>query len=286
MAAISGSSSPARIELDVVFPRNATYNTMTTPPIVLAMQNAPTASFFDYDLSWNLESDSFFYLSSTFNTYNFGKKFNYTSGDTAVLLDSAPFGQELDAGHYTLSWELSTSHCTHEGSETIIETSNVASGTLYFTVVDDKSGADYGLSECPGYLGSFAAKSATDTCPEVIEDESEPQPCDAKMKDDQIKCVESYLSGETDMEICTSAFDDIESGDKVEWKYADEARHANDHAAGSSDQADPDNSSSSSNEDKPDETEDSSEDSDSLATTIRPNFVCPALAIVAVSFFL
>lgn len=127
-----------------------------------------------------------------------------------MLLDAAPPGQKLDPGHYTLAWQLSSSHCTHDGSETTIETGNVASGTLYFTVVDDKSGTDYSLSECPGYLGSFSAKSAMDTCPEVIEDKVEPQPCNSRLRDDQIKCVESYLSGETDMSICVSAFDDIQ----------------------------------------------------------------------------
>ena len=259
---------------------------MTTPPIVLAMQNAPTAAFFDYDLTWDLESDSFFFLSSTFNTYHYWNKFNYTSGENAVLLDAAPPGQKLDPGHYTLAWQLRSSHCTHDGSETTIETGNVASGTLYFTVVDDKSGTDYSLSECPGYLGSFSAKSAMDTCPEVIEDKVEPQPCDSRLRDDQIKCVESYLSGETDMSICVSAFDDIQSGAKVEWKYADKAQ-ANDNAGGSSKNTNGSTStSSSSNETESDEMENSSDDSPSQATELRPGFVQLALAIVVVGSLL
>lgn len=88
------------------------------------------------------------------------------------------------------------------------------------------------------------------------------------------------------MSICVSAFDDIQSGDKVEWKYADKAQ-ANDNAGGSSENTNGSTStSSSSNETESDEMENSSDDSPSQATELRPGFVQLAIAIVVVGSLL
>ncbi|KAJ5278354.1 hypothetical protein N7524_004507 [Penicillium chrysogenum] len=104
VAATPDLSNPVGIELDVVFPRNTTYNNMTTPPIVFALQNAPTAVFFEYRLDWELNSDdAHFFLAGSFDEINYFKKFNHTSGTTALLVDSAYWDQRLDAGTYTLS---------------------------------------------------------------------------------------------------------------------------------------------------------------------------------------
>ncbi|KAL6235795.1 hypothetical protein BDW75DRAFT_239887 [Aspergillus navahoensis] len=46
-------SYPATIEVDLLFPRNETYNNMTGFPIVFALQNADAASTFGWDLTGN-----------------------------------------------------------------------------------------------------------------------------------------------------------------------------------------------------------------------------------------
>ncbi|KAJ5238053.1 hypothetical protein N7489_008144 [Penicillium chrysogenum] len=234
VAATPDLSNPVGIELDVVFPRNTTYNNMTTPPIVFALQNAPTAVFFEYRLDWELNSDdAHFFLAGSFDEINYFKKFNHTSGTTALLVDSAYWDQRLDAGTYTLSWSYTTTTCDDKGDSTLIRTGDVAAGELYFTVVNDGSGSKLSFTECPEYLGNITAKSASDSCPSLIHRGGEPQPCDAKLKEKQVKCLGTYFEGQTDVDACEAGFDDIKAGDKVEWKYANQTRNAHSHTSDS-----------------------------------------------------
>lgn len=225
VAATPESSNPVGIELDVVFPRNTTYNNMTTPPIVFALQNAPTAVFFEYRLDWELNSDdTHFFLTGSFDEINYFRKFNYTSGTTALLVDSAYWDQRLDAGTYTLSWSYTTTTCDDKGDSTLIRTGDVAAGKLYFTVVNDGSGSKLSFTECPEYLGNITAKNASDSCPSLIHGGGEPQPCDAKLNEKQVKCLGTYFEGQTDVAACEAGFDNIKAGDKVEWQYANKTR--------------------------------------------------------------
>lgn len=90
IAATADLSNPVGIEVDVLFLRNTTYSNITTPSIVFALQNASTAAFFGYRLDWTLDSDdAYFFVSSSFDDGNYGNKFNYTTGTTALLVDSA-----------------------------------------------------------------------------------------------------------------------------------------------------------------------------------------------------
>lgn len=163
IVAIADPSSPVGIEVDVLFPRNITYNNIGTPPIVFALQNAPTAAFFEYRIDWTLDSDdAYFFSSNSFDEDNAGNMFNYTTGTTAILAHSGYWGDNLDAGTYTLSWEYTTTTCDDRGDSTYIRTGNVAKGILYFAVVDDGSGTDISFAGCPQYLGNITAKMASD----------------------------------------------------------------------------------------------------------------------------
>ncbi|KAK9847142.1 hypothetical protein MYU51_020421 [Penicillium brevicompactum] len=231
MTATTNLSSPVGIELDVLFPRNTTYNNMTTPPVVFTLQNAPTAVFFEYRINWKLNSDdAYFFLSNSFDDSNGGKKFNYTAGTTALLADSAYWGDNLDAGSYTLSWSYTTTTCDDRGDSTLIQTSHVAAGNLYFTVVNDGSGSDLSFKECPDYLDNVMAKAASHSCLSLISKGGEPQPFNAKLNEKQVKCLDTYFDGRTDMDACEAGFDDINTGDKVEWKYANQARNTHSQA--------------------------------------------------------
>ncbi|PKY09394.1 hypothetical protein P168DRAFT_324358 [Aspergillus campestris IBT 28561] len=232
-AALASASNPARIEIDLVFPKGkTTYNNMTVPPVVFALQNAPTAKVFDYQINWEINGDRpAFFAAGSFASDSWQKQFNYTAGNVGILADSTYWGGNIKAGEYTLSWEYSTTTCTDKGDTMLIETGNVRTGRVKFTIVDDGSGADDLFSGCPQYLGAITAKDPSDSCPELVSGEDgKPDPCQAKMNKKQIACLESYFKGKTDMDACTAAFDDIKPGDKVEWEYAKEARKAGRHA--------------------------------------------------------
>ncbi|PLB34224.1 uncharacterized protein BDW47DRAFT_134441 [Aspergillus candidus] len=232
-AALAKASNPGRIEIDLVFPKGkTTYNEMTVPPVVFALQNAPTAAFFRYTINWEINGDQpSFFASGSFDSDSWQKQFNYTAGDVGILADSTYWGEDIKAGEYTLSWEYSTTTCTDRGDSILIKTGNVRTGSVRFRIVEDSSGTDELFSGCPQYLGAITAKDPSDSCPELVSGEDgKPDPCQAKVNEKQIACLESYFKGETNMDSCTAAFDDIKSGDKVEWKYAKEARKAGRHA--------------------------------------------------------
>lgn len=295
MAATTNPSSQVGIEVDVIFPRNTTYNNMTTPPIVFALQNAPTAVFFEYRLDWEVNSDdAHFFLAGSFDEVNYFNKFNYTSGTTALLVDSAYWDEKLDAGSYSLSWSYTTTTCDDQGDSTLIRTGHVASGDLYFTVVDDGSGSKLSFTECPEYLGNITAKSASEPCPSLIHTGGEPQPCNAKLNEKQVKCLDTYFDGQTDMDACTAAFSDIEAGDKVEWKYANQARNAHSQTSDSSANSSGNSSnnthvgdSSSSSQGSSDGTESTKESGDSgdasAGYTYRPHLGLVAVATLVVA---
>ncbi|CAG8886885.1 unnamed protein product [Penicillium egyptiacum] len=290
VAATADLSNPAGIELDVVFPRNTTYNNMTTPPIVFALQNAPTAVFFEYRLDWKLNSDdAYFFLAGSFDEINYFSKFNYTTGTTALLVDSAYWDQRLDAGTYTLSWTYTTTTCDDQGDSTLIRTGDVASGELYFTVVNDGSGSKLSFMGCPEYLGNITAKKTSDSCPSLIHRGGEPQPCNAELNEKQVKCLDTYFEGQADMDACEAGFDDIKTGDKVEWKYANQTRNAHSHtsdssvnSSGSSSNITNAGDTSSSSQNPSDDRESTNDSGDlgdvSLGNTYRPHL---GLAVVA-----
>lgn len=47
---------PTTIELDVVFPRNETYSSTGTLPVVFAVQNAEAAFQFGYSITWTIKT--------------------------------------------------------------------------------------------------------------------------------------------------------------------------------------------------------------------------------------
>ena len=282
--ALASASKPARIEIDLVFPKGkTTYNSMTVPPVVFALQNAPTATFFGYTINWEISGDQpAFSEAGTLASDSWQKQFNYTAGDVGILADSTYWGQNIKAGEYTLSWEYSMTTCTGKGNTIFINTGNVRTGSVNFTIVEDGSGADELFSGCPQYLGAITAKDPSDSCPELISGEDgKPDPCQAKMNEKQIACLKSYFKGETDMDTCAAAFDDIKAGDKVEWEYAKEARKAGRHAGdempiefGSSSSGSSSTSGSSTGEN-----EDTEKTEESVAAVVRPGLSMLAIVI-------
>jgi hypothetical protein len=287
VAATTDLPTPTGIEVDVVFPRNTTYNNMVTPPIAFALQNAPFAVFLEYRLDWELDSDdAHFFLSGSFDEVNYFNKFNYTTGTTALLVDSSYWNQRLDAGHYTLSWEYTTTTCDDRGDSTIIRTGDVASGDLYFTVVEDGSGSKVSFEGCPEYLGNITAKAGSETCPSLIHRGGEPQPCKAKLNEKQIKCLDTYFEGQTDMKACEAAFDDIKPGSKVEWKYANETRNARSHASDPADNSSG-SSSNTTTQNSSEDRESTNESGDaSLGNTYRPHLGLGVLVTLVVGMLL
>ncbi|PLN79958.1 hypothetical protein BDW42DRAFT_171897 [Aspergillus taichungensis] len=299
-AALASAPNPARIEIDLVFPQaKTTYNNMTGPPVVFALQNAPTATFFEYTISWEINGDRpAFFAAGSFASDSWEEQFNYTAGDVGILADSTYWGEKIEAGEYTLSWEYSTTTCTDKGDSVLIRTGNVRTGSVKFTIVDDGNGADELFSGCPQYLGAITAKDPKDSCPELVPGEDgKPDPCQAKMNEKQIACLKSYFKGKTDMNACAAAFDDIKPGDKVEWQYAKEARKAGRHAgddtpvesgfgsSGSSSSSGSSTSDNTSADTSKGDDEKTANTEESIAVVVRPGLSVLAIVIAGIVLY-
>lgn len=233
MTAATKASDPTAIAVDAVFRRNATYNAMISPPVVLALQNAPKTVYYGYHIEWQLEGDLLsFYAPGDPGYMNAARAFNYTYAATALLVNSVPCSQSLEAGPYTFTWTYSMTTCTPHGDGELIQSGTLASDTLYITIVD-QSGLDFrcGLPKLP-WRNYREEWNVSEDCPAIVNASSfEPQPCKAKLNDNQIKCLTTYFAGDTDIQACEAGFDDVQAThENLKWKYAEQAQRAHSHA--------------------------------------------------------
>ncbi|KAJ0425252.1 hypothetical protein BJY00DRAFT_308580 [Aspergillus carlsbadensis] len=61
----------------------------------------------------------------------------------------------------------------------------------------------------------------TGGCYEILEPNTGPDPCNARLDSAQIQCLESYFEGETDMDACAVGFESVHVGSEtLEWEWA------------------------------------------------------------------
>ncbi|KAL2864828.1 uncharacterized protein BJX67DRAFT_200131 [Aspergillus lucknowensis] len=223
------TSFPAHIEVDVLFPRNETYNNLTSFPVVLAVQNIEAAYKFEWDISWKMfnaspaarETD----YESGYGSYSslLSNNFQWYFDDVAVVPMLGYNFTTMDPGNYRLEWEYITTPCTREPPNTIVYNirETVASGTLHFSVVNDGTGLEFDIpiDECPHFGDIWSVRDATYTyCPFLGSSEGvESEPCAARLESrEQVECIRQYLFEGTvevpnnETETCRSAFDRVD----------------------------------------------------------------------------
>ncbi|KAL2830842.1 hypothetical protein BDW59DRAFT_158281 [Aspergillus cavernicola] len=259
IAAKADIDYPATIEVDLLFPRNETYNSnLTGIPVVLAVQNAQAAYAYEWSIAWRVfhatSSPSDSPSISGRSRSKFGEnEFLYLFNDVAIV---PMVGQNvvvilLNPGEFRLEWDYATTPCIPEGESSVYQTRTpIASGTHYFSIVDDGSGLDYDipLDDCPIYGDSWAVESE-EGCP-ISNDENdrEGNPCAAKLEtQEQVTCIWEYLTRRrNETETCLSAFERADPDWSMYYypPFSDDGPSESDEPEGEDDSSseDPDNS--------------------------------------------
>ncbi|KAL4876443.1 hypothetical protein BJY04DRAFT_231623 [Aspergillus karnatakaensis] len=290
---------PADIEIDVLFPRDETYNNLTSFPVVLAIQDAKSAYRFDWEIQWKLfnaapDASEYDYESGYSSHSALGiNTFQWYFDDVAIVPLQGYNFTRLEPGPYRLEWEYLTSPCTHQPPNTIVYNIRrvVASGNQTFNIVNDGSGLDFDIpiDECPLYGAVWSTYESTGNyCPFRRENEDfERDPCDAQLENrQQVECIRQYLFEGTrdaplnETEACRSSFeranpdwlrplweDDEQDGDDNDDADDDRDDDGEDNAG------DDDLSNSGSTQDR--------DDDGDVAASIRPGLIGVVVAGVA-----
>lgn len=216
-------SYPTTVEVNLLFPRNETYNNMTGFPIVFAIQNAKAVDVFGWTLEWKFvwldgdKEEKFLdhYTgpdltdSSTFN------EFRYIADDSFLAPGKiyTKNNYYLRPGTYLVNWEYRTSVCWGGKSRTYINGNSVvarSNSTVIFTAVDDGSGRDFEIPSdvCPLYTGQWTAteSEASIDCPGTDSSSYiDPDPCAARISSEQISCLQDWFGGNNESEACQSS---------------------------------------------------------------------------------
>ncbi|KAL3459523.1 hypothetical protein BJX64DRAFT_264744 [Aspergillus heterothallicus] len=222
IASALGLSYPTTIEIDLLFPRNETYSNMTSFPIVLALQNANAAGTFGWNIDWEfvwLDGDEDEKFSDSYSgpwitdstTLN---DFRYTGGDSIILAGKLYHenGYYLRPGRYAVQWTYDTATCSGSGRTTYIDggyTVASSTGSVIFTAVADDSGLGFEIpvDQCPVYADQWTARKGTDTdCPyPAANSTAEPDPCAARLNEEQVTCLQDWFRGNNESEVCTGS---------------------------------------------------------------------------------
>ncbi|KAL3443396.1 hypothetical protein BJX65DRAFT_311897 [Aspergillus insuetus] len=218
---VLGVDYPATIEVDLIFPRNETYNNMTTFPIIFALQNADAALAFGYTIDWEFvwlggdEDEKFLdaYTGPDISDSIYLSDFKYTHDDLVLVAGkvSNRNGYYLRPGTYLVQWTYDTVTCSVSDTTTTYHIGGdgyvAMGGNVVFTAVADGSGLGFEVpvDECPLYSGQWTAGDGTNTCPELSSFDAEPDPCKAQLGQEQIDCLQDWYRGNNESEACTAS---------------------------------------------------------------------------------
>lgn len=211
-------SYPATIEIDILFPRNETYNSnFTGMPVVFAVQNVEAAYAYEWSIRWGIYSTR-----SSSNTPATGRitrsqfednEFQYYFNNVAVVPVMNKYAVSFRKGNFRLEWDYATTPCIPEGETAVSSQTRtpIASGTSYFSVVEDGSGLDFNIpiDDCPSFGDAWSVES-DDDCPaeNTKSDNAHRDPCAARLTSpDQVACIWEYLTtNKNETETCLSSF--------------------------------------------------------------------------------
>ncbi|KAI9375536.1 hypothetical protein BJX61DRAFT_531497 [Aspergillus egyptiacus] len=201
-----GVDYPVTIEVDLIFPRNATYNNMTSFPI--------------WEFVWlgGDEDEQFLstYTGPTISNSIYRSDFRYTHEGSVIAAGQlySQNGYSLRPGTYFVQWTYDTATCSVSDDTItfIIDLSGAyitSGGNVVFTVVSDGSGLDFEIpvDECPLYSGHWSADDGTDSCPDPSDFDVEPDPCKVQLGQEQIDCLQDWYRGNNESEACMVSLD-------------------------------------------------------------------------------
>ncbi|KAL4806076.1 hypothetical protein BDV18DRAFT_122031 [Aspergillus unguis] len=193
----------------------------------------------------------------------------------------------MKPGPYRLEWDYRTTPCTRDRPNTITYNilTTVASGSQYFSVVEDGSGLDFDIprDDCPLVGDIWTVKESTSTyCPFLGKNStSDGEPCDATLQsEEQVKCIKEYLFEGTfeapnnETETCKSAFKRADPA----WLEPMDGDRDDDDDIDTDTDTDTDD-----NDDDTDSSEDASPDDEDAAVSIRPTLFHLAAVAIAIA---
>lgn len=204
---------PSNVAVDLVFPRNDTYNPADTFPVVFALQGASAAWTFGFFFEWRIrraqdcegecgivDTGRLSVDQGEFGTVSFGSEDYYLYEDESTTL-SGNWGLGVAAGGfqgaYSLEWDFGFfRNCSDDGGAIQSEGGQTDfSGSSIFSVVPGASpDIRSQLEECPISGGVVGVEASLDGCPELGSTAVEANPCVVEVPDDVVSKVVAQVA--------------------------------------------------------------------------------------------
>lgn len=208
-----GVSLPSNVAVDLVFPRNDTYNPADTFPVVFALQGASAAWTFGFFLEWRIrraqdcegecgivDTGRLSVDQGEFGSVSFGSEDYYLYEDSSTTL-SGNWGLGVAAGGfegaYSLEWDFGfLRNCSDDGG-TIQSEGGWTDflGSNIFSVVPGASpNIRTQLEDCPISGGAVGVQANLNGCPSLGATGAEADPCVVEVPDDVISNVVAQMA--------------------------------------------------------------------------------------------
>lgn len=206
-------SLPSNVAVDLVFPRNDTYNPADTFPVVFALQGASAAWTFGFFFEWRIrraqgcegecgivDTGRLSVDQGEFGSVSFGSEDYYLYEDESTTL-SGNWGLGVAAGGfegaYSLEWDFGfLRNCSDDGG-TIQSEGGLTdfSGSSTFSVVPGASpDIRTQLEDCPISGGVVGVQADLGGCPNLSATEVEADPCVVEVPEDVISNVVAQMA--------------------------------------------------------------------------------------------
>lgn len=206
-------SLPSNVAVDLVFPRNDTYNPADTFPVVFALQGASAAWTFGFFFEWRIrraqgcegecgivDTGRLSVDQGEFGSVSFGSEDYYLYEDESTTL-SGNWGLGVAAGGfegaYSLEWDFGfLRNCSDDGGAIQSEGGLTDfSGSNTFSVVPGASpDIRTQLEDCPVSGGALGVQANLDGCPSLSATEVEADPCVVEVPEDVISNVVTQMA--------------------------------------------------------------------------------------------
>lgn len=206
-------SLPSNVAVDLVFPRNDTYNPADTFPVVFALQGASAAWTFGFFFEWRIrraqgcegecgivDTGRLSVDQGEFGSVSFGSEDYYLYEDESTTL-SGNWGLGVAAGGfegaYSLEWDFGfLRNCSDDGGAIQSEGGLTDfSGSNTFSVVPGASpDIRTQLEDCPVSGGAVGVQADLDGCPSLSATEVEADPCVVEVPEDVISNVVTQMA--------------------------------------------------------------------------------------------
>lgn len=206
-------SLPSNVAVDLVFPRNDTYNPADTFPVVFALQGASAAWTFGFFFEWRIrraqgcegecgivDTGRLSVDQGEFGGVSFGSEDYYLYEDESTTL-SGNWGLGVAAGGfegaYSLEWDFGfLRNCSDDGGSIQSEGGLTDfSGSNIFSVVPGASpDIRTQLEDCPISGGVVGVQANLDGCPSLSATEVEADPCVVEVPEDVISNVVTQMA--------------------------------------------------------------------------------------------